>query len=222
MGKIKEKELKEAFIAWIDKKIQNKSIATEVGTVYKNRMRIVDVLVTNGHTYAFELKSEADNLKRLEDQISHFSNFYDYIYVVYWRDKFTIDFLNEKIGLIEAFKKGNRIEFKIIKKARINRNLDLSELLSRLWSKELRLFFKRAGIVSNNEKILQKLDRKEIEKILLKTCTKTQIVKTFRFFMKQRYLSCYKKYIETGDISVFTKFKIEYEYTDKLSPSNLP
>jgi hypothetical protein len=214
-NKVKADYIKKALIEFLEKKYKNKTITTEIGVWCNNSYRIADVVLANGHTYAFEIKSEADNLKRLDSQINAFQQYFDYVYIVYWKDKFVINNLNKNVGLIECFNKNKEIKFRVIKKAYIN-NLQKDNLVEFLWNSELEYLIKNYFDFS-----FKNLDKEKMRKLVLSNFTKREILKIYRFFMKYRFKKGYETYLETKDLSFsFVKNKKDYKYVNYLT--NLP
>jgi len=213
--KVKANDIKKALIDFLEKKYKNKTITTEVGVWWNDSYRIADVVLANGHTFAFEIKSEVDNLNRLDSQIRAFQEYFDYVYVVYWRDKFHIkDFknLDNKVGLIECFNYNSEIKFKIIKKAYVN-NLKKENLIEFLWSSELRYLVENYLFLT-----FKKLDKEKMRNLISSHFKKREILKIYRFFIKHRFKKGYETYLKTQNLYLsFVKNKKDYEYINFLT-----
>ncbi|WP_457561482.1 sce7726 family protein [Caminibacter pacificus] len=211
--KIRANEIKKALIKFLEKKYVDKTITSEVGVLWNNTYKIADIVLANGHTIAFEIKSEADNLKRLSSQIEAFKQYFDYVYIVYWRDKFKINNIDEKIGLIECFELKGEIKFKIIKKAYIN-NLNEKNLINFFWRNELRFLI---SSYFNENQLIKKNEKDKMSNFLLSKLNKREILKIYRFIIKNRYKKGYKTYLKTNDLHYsFVKNKTDFEYVNHL------
>lgn len=75
-------KIKIALIKWLlEKYHQDLVLGNEVA--YSPLIRRADlVMIHNGFSYAFEIKSDFDNIKRLEEQIHDYLKTFDYVYIV--------------------------------------------------------------------------------------------------------------------------------------------
>lgn len=98
-----------------------------------------DVAVVNGVLHGYEIKSEKDTLKRLENQICEYNKFFEFVTIVTC-EKFSekvLFSLPEKCGVIIAQNKKGKIIFKHIRKAKKNKDLDKITLAKALWKDEI-------------------------------------------------------------------------------------
>ena len=100
-----------------------------------------DFIMINGRGIVYEIKTDLDNLQRLESQIKDYYKVFSYVYVVVGKKqaKKVQEFLKEQsVGIYELTESGNLIQRK---KAYCNRE-DLSyEALFQLLRKWMRLFY---------------------------------------------------------------------------------
>lgn len=128
----------------------------------------LDFLKINGHTVSYEIKSEVDNLSKIEKQISDYSELFDYNYVVIGRNHLlSIKRLcPPHYGIII-------VEDSIIKEVRkpkMNNNINSIKQLNVFTKKELNSFFGYSDI-----KLIDSFFSLKI------------IAENFRAMLKQRY-----------------------------------
>ncbi|WNL28013.1 sce7726 family protein [Arcobacter cryaerophilus gv. pseudocryaerophilus] len=208
-----------SLIEYLDKKYTNKTITTEISVNTSLGVKVVDVLVSNGHSVAFEIKSEVDTIKRLDSQVKGYSEIFDYVYLVYWKDKFDIKDIElpENIGVITADWniKQTKIKFDIIRSAKINRIADQKKIASLLWKDEIFYFLSKKNIYP------KKSYTKDILTNIFEEChTKTEAIKIFRFVLKKRFEKGFIKYQEskkTPDcLDIFKNYKVDFNYLSYL------
>lgn len=125
-----------------------------------------DIVIFNGTSTVYEIKTELDSLNRLETQLEDYLKCFDKIYVVTTLEniKKLENRLSEKIGLIEYTKKHTLKEHK---KAESNkRNIDKKSLFSLFRKNEMLNIIKKIGFEIPD--VHPRYLRKECEKIFLK------------------------------------------------------
>jgi hypothetical protein len=206
-----------AFIDWLDNKYKEKTITTEISVNTSYGTKVVDVVLSNGHAIAYEIKSDLDTTKRLEEQIKGFSEIFEYVYVVYWGERFTLDELNlpENVGAIKAFWSGDNIVFKKTKKAKINRFATPRTIANLLWKDELHYFINKKNI-----KTKKSYDKLKLSNLFIDNFNKTESIKIFRFVLKKRFergFLAYKKAKNSiSPLKQLTKYKKDMSYISKL------
>jgi hypothetical protein len=151
---MKEKEIKELFFKWILENEDPDTIAiNEFAATYWYRR--ADLLVVNGCIQLVEIKSEKDNLTRLEAQIEYFlSRGHKVTLIVAKKHKDKIRFIPEEVGVFWLVD-GDFVIDRLPKRKKVT-----SSKLAEYWRlNELRLLFR--GIMKNVYKMhidkLQKL-----------------------------------------------------------------
>lgn len=189
-------KIKKELIFWLNNKYpEKKVIIPEVSQNYNNINRIVDVLLVNGHIIGFEIKGETDNLSRLKSQLEIYTKTMEYVYVVYWKDKYRNIEVPKNVGLIETYEENGKIEFKKIKKAYYNK-IDTFTIFQNLWNEEIRFALHQLEILKWDSKNYAYSDMKkyfELAKI-------TKLKKMYKFILKKRFENFYKNIIETKEV----------------------
>ena len=98
-----------------------------------------DIAVINGHLAAYEIKSNNDSLRRLEEQVKSYNAVFDKISIVVG-DRYINSIQNyipEWWGVIVSLR-GPRgaVNFDIIREARTNKNIDPISIAQLLWRNE--------------------------------------------------------------------------------------
>jgi len=189
-------KIKRELIFWLnDKYPEKKIIVPEISQTFNKINRIIDVLLVNGHIIGFEIKGETDNLSRLKSQLEIYTKTMEYVYVVYWRDKYKNIEVPKNVGLIEAYEENGKINFNKIKKAYYNK-IDTLTIFQNLWNEEIRFILHQLGILKWNSKNYAYSD---IEKYF-KLVQITKLKKLYKFILKKRFETFYKNIIETKEI----------------------
>lgn len=198
-----------ALVKWLDKKYEDKTITTEISLNTSFGVKIADVVVSNGHAIAYEVKSEFDTTQRLDGQIKGYSEIFEYVNLVYWGDKFNVEKLSipENIGLIRAYWKNSEIAFKIERKARINRSLTPLVVGHFLWKSELRHFLKQKSV-----KCKISDDKETLVKLFNRSYGKKESVQVFRFVLKNRFKIGFDLFEKLNDLKAFKKKKVDINY----------
>lgn len=125
-----------------------------------------DIVIFNGTSTVYEIKTELDSLNRLEAQLEDYLKCFDKIYVITTLEniKKLENKLSGKIGLIEYTKRGTLREHK---KAESNkRNIDKKSLFSLFRKNEMLNIIKKIGFEIPD--VHPRYLREECEKIFLK------------------------------------------------------
>lgn len=98
----------------------------------------LDLGKINGNSYAYEIKTELDNTKRLEKQIEDYEKVFEFIYVVchYKHLEEVKNVIPKKVGIKVFTIENEKVEFKDIREAKINRSIKKEFLLNSISSKE--------------------------------------------------------------------------------------
>lgn len=195
-----ETDIKTRFIDCLRKDGTNGVIGVEVPCLLGDRR--VDVLrLCDGAFYAYEIKSDKDNLKKLLEQIDEHSSIFDYVSVIvtprhYSYIKKSRTKLPNKIGLIVF----DNSDFTELKKPKINRRLKKEKLCYFLNRAALNSFTKK-----NNDIIeLSDLRRFVSEKI------STEVIK------QSAYSALIKKYEERYNVFLSSLSEVTVPDSDDL------
>lgn len=206
-----------ALIDWLDKKYQDKTITTEISINTSYGVKIADVVLSNGHAVAFEIKSEFDTIKRLDKQINGYSEVFEYVYFVYWDEKYDLESLKlpENIGCIKAFWKKGVISFQIVRKAKINHFATPKIIANLLWKSELEYFLRQKNIL-----IKSSYDKSTLVQLFVENFNKIESKKIFRFVLKKRFekgFLAYKAMQNTSDaLFSLMQYKTDKNYLIKI------
>ena len=145
--KILDWDIRKEFIKRNLEFFKSVTFVNELGVNSKNIMDVAGLDFKNNLFYGFEIKSEADNLKRLYKQLSTYTTFFNILYVVsHHKHTEAIQALinnnpfMRNVGYIEV---SDDLDFKELRKAKLAtprfdtfiRNLDMEELCSLCESK---------------------------------------------------------------------------------------
>lgn len=123
-------------------------VVEEMG-IFQGESRI-DIAVINGSLLGYEIKSNSDNLKRLESQLTHYEQVFDFLTFVVGNRHSTpiVSMLPEWCGVIEVTdKKGDgQLTLKYIRKPKRNKNINALALAQLLWKDELLSLLNNKGI----------------------------------------------------------------------------
>lgn len=207
-----------ALIKWLDNRYHDKTITTEMSVNTSYGTKVADVVISNGHAIAFEIKSDFDTITRLSDQVHGFSEIFEYVYTVFWKERFTLDALKlpKNVGAVEAFwDQDGELCFKLVKKARINRFITPTIVANLLWKSELEYFLHRKNITTKKS-----YDKTALTNLFINCHNKQESVKIFRFIVKKRFEKGYLAYQQVkhsaNALRAFIQFKTDKDYLLKL------
>jgi len=207
-----------SLIDWLDIRYIDKTITTEMSVNTSYKTKVADVVLSNGHAIAYEIKSDFDTTKRLESQVKGFSEIFEYVYVVYWEERFTLDELNlpNNVGAIKAYWDiEDNVAFKETKKAKMNRFATPTIIANLLWKNELHYFIKKKGVTTKTN-----YDKSKLTELFIDNYNKSESIKIFRFILKKRFergFLAYQKAKNTASsLSLFVKYKKDLNYISKL------
>lgn len=157
---LKDKDIRNVLIDKLKKENigHNYRIINELGVC--DGMARVDIAVTNGRLYGYEIKSDKDTLERLPGQIEAYNKTFDKIIIVVgekYKEKI-INVVPDYWGIeVATQNKNNNITLKKLRSAKINKNVDSKSLLELLWKDELILLLKNKGVKGLSNKNRRKL-----------------------------------------------------------------
>ncbi len=173
-----------------------------------------DLCKINGESIAFEIKTDLDNIQRLDKQLYDYSTVFERVYLICSESKFEQLLVNIPVecGLYSYRKTSSgRYKFTKQKVAKYSPNLSARSQLPIFTKKELSYFF---GVKGN-------LDRSEMHNIILNKFTKNQINASFKLCLKQKYNSEWgfltenRTHIQDIDYQWFFKYNINPELVYK-------
>ena len=188
MGKIKDIDIRKEFIKRNLEFFKSTTFVNEMGVNSKNIVDLAALDFTKNIFYGFEIKSEADSLKRLPKQLSTYSTFFNIVYIVA-HEKHTesiLKFLDTQtfthdMGYIEV---DSDLNFTELRKAKFRKprfdtflkNLDLEELSILCESKGQYLGWEPKSMLIDKIKRNITLDEiydhlhNKVERYFIKTC----------------------------------------------------
>ncbi|WP_099823129.1 sce7726 family protein [Tatumella sp. OPLPL6] len=98
---------------------KNKKSSTTILSEFRVGDNKADLVIVNGHSVCYEIKTRYDSLKRLPDQLSSYTKIFDKVYVVcdeYFKDEI-LNIIPSNVGVFEFTHRGALRE---IKKAKVN------------------------------------------------------------------------------------------------------
>ena len=186
--KLRDIDIRKEFINRNLDFFKSLTFVNEMGVNSKNIVDLAALDFKKNIFYGFEIKSEADTLKRLPKQLSTYSTFFNIVYVVA-HEKHTesifnfldSNFFTQSIGYVEV---SSNLEFKELRKAKFVqprfdtfiRNLDLEELTSLCESKGNYLGWENKSMLVDKVKRLVTLEeiyehmKNKVERYFYKQC----------------------------------------------------
>jgi len=170
MSKMKDREIREAFIKRNLDFFKNVTFVNEMGVNSKNIVDLAALDFNKNIFYGFEIKSEADSLQRLYKQLATYTSFFNIVYVVAHCKHTEAVFalldshgFMRNVGYIEV---SSDLEFKELRKAKYRkprfdnfiRNLDMEELSSLCESKGQYLGWESKNLLVDKVKRFVTLD----------------------------------------------------------------
>lgn len=170
MSKMKDREIREAFIKRNLDFFKSVTFVNEMGVNSKNIVDLAALDFNKNIFYGFEIKSEADSLQRLYKQLATYTSFFNIVYVVAHCKHTEAVFalldshgFMRNVGYIEV---SSDLEFKELRKAKYRkprfdnfiRNLDMEELSSLCESKGQYLGWESKNLLVDKVKRLVTLD----------------------------------------------------------------
>lgn len=141
-------EIKEVFANYLQNNFNIDSMGYEV--MYGTSRRVVDMLaIIKNRTYAIEIKSASDNIKRLEGQINEYQKIFDYTIVVCSKNHITeiSSLLNKNIGIYLINKK----IISLIRKPTLNKKTIKFEMLNTIPSILVKKKYNIKGYLNSDE-----------------------------------------------------------------------
>jgi len=173
-----EKKVKyHLLLKYLNRKDEVSMFELNIGTSRLDFARI------NGHSYAYEIKTELDSLDKLEKQIADYSKAFEYVQVVCHPDHYKK--VKEKVpdycGIVTYNSSKENLPFSFKQKRTLNFAVDSAFQLSTLTTKELEKILKDVGLRGIPQ------SREDREEQVLSLLSKKQINHHFKERVKDRF-----------------------------------
>ncbi len=151
MEEIKEllaKDIKKLFANFLQSKYPVERFGYEM--MYGTSRKVVDMLaIIGGKIYAIEIKSAADNIKRLSGQIEEYQKVFDYIIVVASKKhcEEISSQVNENIGLYAI----DGTQVTLLKRPTLNKKQKKIEILNTIPSNLIKKHYGIKGLLNSDE-----------------------------------------------------------------------
>lgn len=139
----------------------------------------VDLCKVNGNSVAYEIKTDLDNLNRLNKQLNDYLKAFEEVYVICSSNKLykILEIIPTECGIyVYSCNKLNEFKFKRIKKALKSKKIDSKKQLSLLTIKQL-----------NNLLKVETINRMDLENKIMNTYSKRKINNLFKEQLKIKY-----------------------------------
>ena len=144
-----------------------------------------DIAVVNGYLAGYEIKSNKDSLRRLEEQVKSYNAVFDKAFIIVGNRhiKSIQNYVPEWWGVIESVR-GQRgaVNFDTIREARTNKNIDPISIAKLLWRNEAKEILMQKKIPS---KILRQ-PRAILYECLVDVLNTCELRKIVRKYLKNR------------------------------------
>lgn len=148
----------------------------------------LDLGKINGHSYAYEIKTELDKTIRLKKQIEDYEKIFEFIYVVchYSHLEAVKKIIPQKVGIKVFIIENEIVKFEDVRKAKINKSIRKEFLLNSINSKEYEYVIRKYLSISNIP-----LYKKDKIKLVNENISKNDLLKIYKEIIKRRQ---YKKW----------------------------
>ncbi len=148
---LNEKIIKASFIKQHFAKSKQNVLAMELPVINSR----IDLAKFNGHSFAYEIKTDYDSFNRLDSQLNDYSKIFDYVYVILSDSRCSASFkdIPLHIGIYTYYIHDSTIKFRKFRQAIRNTDKDFVNLLNLLYRDELVYAFARCP--KNAKKSLQ-------------------------------------------------------------------
>lgn len=178
-----------------------------------------DMVAINGELHCFEIKSDADTFKRLDNQMSNYLNVFDQIYFITTEKHIEkiANSLPECVGVYEIKIKNGNISFERLKAAQKNINTNNHSILNLLWNIEIKYLMK-----SINLKGYSKMTHYDICNAILDIITEEDLRYYVRSMLKLRAEKVNWKVNHTKELyDEYVQFLSTHQNFQFLTPSHL-
>lgn len=169
----------------------------------------VDFARINGKSYAYEIKTELDTTKRLQQQVNDYLSVFEYVNVVSHKKhiKKIRSIVPQKVGIIEYQYDGSEVLFRQVRVPKYNKGFKKSCQLENLSSMELKYIIKMNLNISVPEFKKQRLS------IVNRKIQKQQLNENYKIAIKNSKAKKWE-HIKTN-FDVLRPIDIQYVYTDE-------
>lgn len=167
---------------------------------------IADLVLFNGKSRAYEIKTELDSPKRIHAQIEDYKRIFQECYIVVPKSQhlqYLHLYKDSTIGIIVFYKRGPHLILKEIQKAKCNTDIDSHTLIRSLRTEEYKAIVKDYYKVLPQmtaftafdvcEKALSNIPQKELHKLFIRTIkqrrTSTPYLSSFEYPIRQMCLN---------------------------------
>lgn len=177
---------------------------TVVINEFKVGNSVADMVLFNGTSKAFEIKTELDSEKRLNGQLTDYTGIFKECYIV-THESLVKKYLDtdEKIGVIAILKHGNFFKMEEVRKATVSEEINAGILMRSLRTEEYKniiaLYFGQLPSVSNFQMfdecalLMQEIPNSELNSLFIselkKRASNTQLLASFYKELRQLCLS---------------------------------
>ncbi|MBW8326061.1 MAG: sce7726 family protein [Prolixibacteraceae bacterium] len=177
---------------------------TVVINEFKVGNSVADMVLFNGTSKAFEIKTELDSEKRLNGQLNDYAKIFKECYIV-THESLIEKYLETdvKIGVIAIVKHNNSFKMEEVRKAAISEDIDASVLIKSLRTQEYKniviAYFGQLPCVSNFQMfdecafLMQQIPHSELHRLFItelkKRASNTQLLQSFYKELRQLCLS---------------------------------
>lgn len=161
----------------------------------------IDICKINGHSSAYEIKTDLDTFSRLEGQLRDYFDVFEHVYVIASEKRITElpDYVPGECGIFSyRQKKDGRYTFNLRRAPVTNRHLDARKQLNIISKKDLCAEY---GLDS-------KQPREALMNICLKTRSADEINRFFKRHLKNRYGNQWHRFKQLRE----SIFEIDYEW----------
>mgnify|MGYP000076594185 CR=1 FL=1 len=179
---IKDPQIRKALISKLSKQGSGDAIISEEVSVLRGRA-VADVVAGFKTPHCFEIKSDADSLRRLEFQTDFFSQTFPKITLVATTKHLpkAFDLIPSFWGALAASEYKGRIIFSSVRKCSSNELYRKENLLNIIWNNELREILKSKSI-----KNYKNLDRAQLTSALARESGQDEAYKIFNSFLETK------------------------------------
>lgn len=166
----------------------------------------------NGHTYAYEIKTENDNLDKLGTQLKNYEKMFDYLYIIVHEKhiKQAKRLVNNKVGIITYNLNSYDTNFVTIREAKKNKSKQKKELIKELCGADLSLILNRL-----NQKVPKENEAKR--NLVAKIASKEVLFRLYKDILRDKYQPRWDYIVENHESILPIDFQTIFAAGNKIS-----